>query len=688
MIESSENQSQRAAELRKLLNEANHAYYVQDSPIIEDSVYDRLYRELTNLEDKYPELIQQDSPSQRLGGNPSKKFKSVTHRVPLYSLDNAFNESELNTWFLRVKKLLGEKCEIEQLNMIAELKIDGNAIALTYKNGVLVRAATRGDGLNGEEITANIRTITSIPLRLLIDSPPQWLEVRGEAFIPNETFKQINIERSNKGEENFANSRNACAGTLRQLNPKIVAARKLDFFAYGLHYLPNSLETNIVNISRQIDALSWLKEIGFKINPNTQEVKDIIEVNNFYEYWKIHRKELNYETDGIVLKVNDFHLQDLAGFTQKAPRWAIALKYPAEEAPTKLLRLNYQIGRTGAITPVAEFEPISLAGTTVSRATLHNADRITKLDLHSEDTIVVRKAGEIIPEVIKVIYDLRKNNAQRLELPESCPSCNMPLKRESNQAATKCTNEKCHAILKGKICHWVSQSALDIDGLGEKLIEQMILRGLVKSISNLYDLDQQAISSLNRMGEKSARNLIQAIEQSKIQPWHRQLYGLGINHIGQTSAKLLAKEFKSSNELAEALRNTPELITNIDGFGNEITYSLKNWFSNQANQNLLNELKKVGFSLATQKEEQTDNKKSIANDVMGKVFVLTGTMPSLSRKSAQKLIEDAGGTVSSSISKQTDFLVIGNKAGSKVQKAKTLGIRMINQEQLQKLVSF
>ena len=670
----------RASELRDLLNRAAHAYYVLDAPVMEDPVYDRLYRELLDLENADASLISADSPTQRVGGAPAAGFSSVRHRIGLLSLDNAFNTGELEAWYGRLLKVLDREPGTA-LPMVGELKIDGNALALSYENGVLVRAATRGDGEQGEEITANVRTIASVPLRLQLENPPAWLEVRGEALIPDGTFAAINSERQARGEALFANPRNACAGTLRQLDPKVVAARKLDFFAYTLHLPPDWSG----GPASQWESLDWLKQAGFKVNPNAALLPDLAAVEAFFEHWDEGRRQLNYATDGVVVKLNDLRLQDAAGFTQKAPRWAIALKYPAEEAPSKLLRLSCQVGRTGVITPVAEFEPVPLAGTSVSRATLHNADRLVELDLHAGDTIVVRKAGEIIPEVVRVLPELRPAAAERLELPHTCPECGSELVREEGEAATRCVNSSCPAILRGALRHWVSKGALDVDGLGSKLIEQLVDRGLVGSIAGLYRLDGALLCSLERMGSKSAENLVAALAQSKQQPWHRQLYGLGIHHVGEVNAKALAKAFPSAADLATAATETPEAITAVYGIGAEIAQSLQQWFSTGANQELLTSLERLGFSLASSDEEQPEP--SGPAPLTGQTFVLTGTLPSLSRSQAQALIEAAGGKVTGSVSKKTSYVVAGEEAGSKLSKAESLGIPVLDEASLQALLA-
>jgi len=668
----------RAGELRQLLQRAAHAYYVLDAPEMEDSVYDRLYRELLELEAAHPELITPDSPSQRVGGAPAEGFSSVEHRIGLLSLDNAFNPSDLDAWYGRLLKVLDREPGTP-LEMVGELKIDGNALALSYEHGLLVQAATRGDGERGEQITANVRTIASVPLRLQLENPPAWVEVRGEALIPDDTFAAINAERAARGEALFANPRNACAGTLRQLDPKVVAARRLDFFAYTLH-LPKDTPQGP---SSQWQSLQWLQTAGFKVNPNAELLPNLAAVQAFFSSWDTGRRALPYATDGVVVKLNDLRLQDAAGFTQKAPRWAIALKYAAEEAPSILLRLACQVGRTGVITPVAEFEPVPLAGTTVSRATLHNADRLAELDLHAGDTIVVRKAGEIIPEVVRVLSELRPAGAVRLELPQVCPECGSELVREEGEAATRCVNSSCPAILRGALRHWVSKGALDVDGLGAKLIEQLVDRGLVGSIADLYGLDAALLASLERMGAKSANNLVAALAASKQQAWHRQLYGLGIHHVGEVNAKALAKAFPSAADLATATANTPESITAVFGIGAEIAQSLQQWFATPANQLLLQALEQLGFSLAAGPEEPGAGSET---PLAGQTFVLTGSLPSMSRSAAQALIEAAGGKVSGSVSKKTSYVVAGEEAGSKLGKAESLGVTVLDEAGLVELL--
>jgi len=690
-VKSKSNQySERAKELRALLNKANHSYYVLDSPEIADSIYDQLYRELIEIEKSNPSLITADSPSQRLGGIPSKGFKSIDHSIPLLSLDNAFNINELKSWYSKVTKLINSENktlnEYKNPELICELKIDGNAIALRYENGILTKAATRGDGTTGEDITTNIRTISTIPLRLLLKNPPAWIEIRGEAFMPNEIFNKLNLERKNTEQPLFANPRNSCAGTLRQLDSKIVASRKLDFFAYSL-YLPESWESideNLKKPNSQSESLEFLKSIGFKVNNTYATKKNLNEANSYYKYWEIEKDSLAYATDGIVVKIDKFDIQNILGSTHKAPRWAIAVKYPAEEKATKLKKLIFQVGRSGAVTPVAEFESIELAGTSVNRATLHNANRLASLDLHYDDTIIVRKAGEIIPEVIRVIKEFRIVNSKLVEFPQHCPACDSKLIQEENEVITKCINSGCPAKLKGLLRHWVSKGSMNIDGLGEKIINQLVNEGYVKSIADLYKLEIDSLLELERFGEKSANNLLIEINESKNKNWHKQLYGLGIPHIGEANAKSLSNNFNSIEELNAIAKESPEKISNIYGFGNEMKDALIKWFDDSNNQSLIKELKAIGFSL---KESLDSNYNSNQSNIFdGKIFVLTGTLDSLTRDEAKELIESSGGKVSSSISKKTDFLLSGEKAGSKLKKAQELGVKIINENEFKLLL--
>src|SRR4028119_1213495 len=530
---------QRVQELRQLLQKASYAYYALDNPIMEDAVYDQLYRELQDLETQYPELVTADSPTQRVGERPASQFTSVRHNIPLYSLENAFNIEVFSKWQERWQRYAASLGKERQggFEYVCELKIDGNALALTYENGVLVRGVTRGDGITGEEITQNVRTIRSIPLQLNLDNPPPVVEVRGEAFLSLAVFEEINREREKAGEQLFANPRNAAAGTLRQLDSKIVDKRRLDFFAYTLH-LDQGNEGNT-----QWESLELLQRMGFKVNPYRKICYSLDEVREYYEYWDTERRNLPYMTDGVVVKINSVFLQKQLGFTQRFPRWAIALKYPAAEVPTIVKAVTVQVGRTGALTPVAELKPVQLAGTTVSRASLHNSDRLSDLNLHIGDTVIVRKAGEIIPEVVRVLPELRPQNAQLFQIPRSCPECEQPVVREKGEAVTRCINTSCPAILRGSLIHFCSRDALDINAVGEKLVQQMVDSNLVHSAADLYDLTAEKLMSLERMGKKLAEKLVSAIAQSKNQPYSRVLYGLGIRHVGSVNAQLLTERF-------------------------------------------------------------------------------------------------------------------------------------------------
>ena len=668
---------QRVQELRQLLQKASYAYYVLDNPVMEDAVYDQLYRELSDLETQYPELVTPESPTQRVGEKPASQFSSVRHNIPLYSLENAFNMEEFTKWQERWQRYAPSliKGQQEGFEYVCELKIDGSALALTYENGVLVRGATRGDGVTGEDITQNVRTIRAIPLQLNTDTPPPVVEVRGEAFLPIEVFEQINQERQEAGEQLFANPRNAAAGTLRQLDPRIVAKRRLDFFAYTLH-IPGKYDKEVA--STQWEALELLQKLGLRVNPNRKLCASLDDVRDYYGYWDTERRNLPYMTDGVVVKVNSFALQEQLGFTQKFPRWAIALKYPAEEAPTRVEAIAINVGRTGALTPLAHLQPVQLAGTTVQRATLHNSDYIAQLDLRVGDTVIIRKAGEIIPEVVRVLPELRPEGTQPFQMPSCCPVCNQPVVRPTGEAVTRCINASCPAILKGALTHWASRDALDINGLGEKIVQQLVDQGVVHSVADLYELTAERLASLERMGKKLAEKLVNAIAHSKTQPWSRVLYGLGIRHVGSVNAQTLTQQFPTVEQLSQA---SAAAIEGVYGIGPEIAQSVSQWFRVPANQSLIQRLREAGLQVETQTtpsaQTSTTNQK-----LAGKTFVITGTLPTLKRDEAKDLIQNAGGKVTNSISSKTDYLVVGEDAGSKLEKAEALGISQLSEAQL------
>jgi DNA ligase (NAD+) len=679
--------TQRVEQLRKKLQSASYAYYVLDNPIMEDTVYDRLYRELQDLETQYPQLITPESPTQRVGEKPSTQFTSVKHNIPLYSLENAFNFAELTKWQERWERGLmsdREQAITSAKEYVCELKIDGSALALTYENGVFVRGVTRGDGVTGEDITPNVKTIRSIPLKLHLDNPPPLVEVRGEAFLSLAVFDAINQERAENNEQLFANPRNAASGTLRQLDPRIVAQRRLDFFAYTLH-LPElgNGEKNIVPVlpNTQWECLELLQRMGFKVNPNRQLCPSLTEVQEYYQTWDTQRQNLPYMTDGVVVKLNALSLQEKLGFTQKFPRWAVALKYAAEEVPTIVESVTVQVGRTGALTPVAELKPVQLAGTTVSRATLHNRDRVAELDLHIGDTVIVRKAGEIIPEVVRVLPELRPNHGKSFEMPNHCPECGEPVVKPTGEAVTRCINTSCPAILKGSLIHFCSREALDINGVGEKLVQQMVETGLVNSVADLYDLTVEKLCQLERRGEKSAKKLVKAIEESKKQPWARVLYGLGIRHVGHVNAQLLTQRFANVKELMSA---SAAIIEGVYGIGPEIAQSVYQWFQVPANQSLIERLQ--GAGLTFQEEGREKKKEGELFPFAGKHFVITGTLPTLKRDEAKELIQKYGGKVTNSVSSKTDYLVVGEDAGSKLEKAQSLGVDLLSESQLLEMI--
>ncbi|NJL47890.1 MAG: NAD-dependent DNA ligase LigA [Leptolyngbyaceae cyanobacterium SM2_5_2] len=665
----------RVQTLRSQLQAASYAYYVLDNPTLPDQVYDRLYRELQELEAAHPHLITPDSPTQRVGEKPATQFTSVRHNIPLYSLENAFDLAEFRAWEERWRR---QAPEAEAVDYVTELKIDGSALALTYENGLLVRGVTRGDGVSGEDITQNVKTIRSIPLRLQTDAPPAVVEVRGEAFLPLNVFAQINQEREAREEAPFANPRNAAAGTLRQLDSRIVARRQLDFFAYTLHWSTASPASPLT----QWQALELLQTLGFRVNPNRQLCQSAADVQQYYESWSTQREGLRYLTDGVVVKLNDFALQRQLGFTQKFPRWAVALKYAAEEVPTVLEQVSFQVGRTGAVTPVAELRPVQLAGTTVARATLHNADRMAEFDIHQGDTVIVRKAGEIIPEVVRVLAELRPPGATLVAMPSHCPECGAALVKPEDEAVTRCINSSCPAIVQGAIIHWARRDALDIEGLGEKWVKQFVEQGLVHSVADLYELTVDKLLPLERMGEQLATKLVGAIAASKTRPWPSVLYGLGIRHVGTVNAKTLAQHFPTVAALATA---TAEDIETVHTIGPEIAQSVAQWFHLPANQTLIERLKQAGLQLATPDAEQPAA--LVDGSFAGKTFVLTGTLPTLTRSEAAEKIEAAGGKVTSSVSKATDYVVAGEKAGSKLAKAEKLGITVLGETELLELLS-
>lgn len=662
-------------ELHKKLHKWNHAYYVLDDPEVDDAVYDAAMKELIALEEENPELITADSPSQRVGTTPVSEFKKVKHKTALYSLDNAMNFDELKDWEEKMFRHLGDSNK-NTLEYVCEMKIDGLAIALTYNNEVLSIGATRGDGETGEDISSNVKTIKSIPI-VLNKKITGELEVRGEVFMPIKSFEKLNKEQEKKGEKIFANPRNAGSGSVRQYDSKITASRDLDTFSYS------AVWDDVSNLSGKKpkthwESLEFLKELGFKTNNTSKLCKGLEEVQKYCDLWNEKRHELPYATDGVVIKVNNLALHEELGFTAKSPRWAIAYKYPPEEAKTKLLEITCEVGRTGALTPVANLEPVILAGTTVKRASLHNQDIIDSLDVRNEDIVTVRKAGEIIPEVIAVDKAKRKHKNPAFKIPKKCPVCNSLVIKDEDESAIRCINYECSAQIQRRIEHWCSRDAMDIDGVGGSLIEQLLKNDLIKDPIDLYFLEQDRIENLERMAEKSASNAITSIEKSKARELDRLIYALGIRHVGSTVAELLTTRFTSLEDLSNS---TEEKIVEIDGIGPKIAKSITEYFSSTYFSNIKKKIEKA--NLKTKSEQVTTAKDGI---LTGKSLVITGTLTNMPRKEAEKLIKSLGGKAGSSISKRTDYLVAGESPGSKLTKAKELGVKVLTEKEFLDLV--
>jgi DNA ligase (NAD+) len=655
---------QRVKELNQLLHDTGYAYYVLDKPLVPDTVYDQYLHELIEIETEFPDLIFPDSPTQRVGGTILQGFKKVSHTHPMLSLSNAFGRDDLEDFDKRIRASIGES-----FSYVCELKIDGLAISLTYEDGVFVRGATRGDGRIGEDITENLKTIRSIPLRL---KKPVTIEVRGEAYMPKKSFLALNEQRLANEEEKFANPRNAAAGSLRQLDPKIAASRNLSIFVYGI-----GGDGEALGLDGHGEALDYLDELGFQTNKERKVCLSIDEVQAYIEKWTEQRPNLPYEIDGIVIKINRYvHQQDL-GFTAKSPRWATAYKFPAEEVKTKLLSIDLTIGRTGVLTPTAILEPVQVAGTTVGRASLHNEDLIREKDIRIGDTVIIRKAGDIIPEVVAVVLAERKEESTPFVMPIECPVCESELVRIEGEVALRCVNPQCPAQITEGLIHFVSRNAMNIDGLGEKVVEQLFREGLIHDVSDLFTLTKEQLVQLDRMGEKSASNLVESIEASKQNSMERVLFGLGIRHVGEKAAKILSEEFGDMFALSKA---TSSQLINIHEIGDKMADSVIRYFANEEVQDLINRLKENGVNLSyTGKKVDTSNLNHV---LTGKTVVLTGKLEQLTRQEAKEKIEQVGGIVSGSVSKKTDFVIAGEDAGSKLDKANSLGIPVWDESRL------
>jgi DNA ligase (NAD+) len=656
--------------LREKIRHHEYLYYVLDNPEISDLDFDKLMRQLRDLEGEHPGLVTPDSPTQRVGGKPREGFVKVPHSSPMLSLDNTYNEEELRDWERRVHELSGRS----DVEYVCELKLDGMSLALIYEGGKIVRGVTRGDGSVGEDVTLNVRTVRSIPLsipkeRLKKAGIPPDFEVRGELLMPTSSFKKINEERERAGLPTFANPRNFTAGTVRQLDASVTAERRMDYFPYIL------LHNGRTYFDRHSKTLSVLDTAGFKVNPNRKLVQSMDEVWAFIQHWEEKRDSLPYEIDGIVVKVDRTALQDELGFTGKAPRWAIAYKYAARGGVTKLENIRWQTGRTGKLTPVAELAPIPIGGTTVRNATLHNMDEVERLGVKIGDWVRVERGGDVIPKVVEVDKDHPRGHKD-IEPPRECPVCHAKPVRTEDEVDYRCVNANCPAKLLGTILHFASRGVMNIDGMGEALVTQLTESGLVKNVADIYRLTKKDLLSLERFADKSAQNILDEIENSKKLPLERIIYGLGIRMVGERTAQFLAEHFGSMDALESA---SVEELQNVNEVGPRIAESIVEFFSIAANRKLVDRLREAGLTLRGQKKER-------GTKLAGKTFVLTGTLPTLTRDEAKKLIEDAGGKVTGSVSKKTDYVVAGADAGSKLDKAKELGVAVIDEEEMQKLL--
>ncbi|MDK2797046.1 MAG: ligase [Tepidiphilus sp.] len=664
---------ERARWLREEIARLDYAYYVLAEPLVPDAEYDRLFRELVELEARYPELVTPDSPTQRVGGKPAPEFAEVRHEVPMLSLTNAYTDEEVFAFDRRCRELLG----VERIRYACEPKFDGLAISLIYRDGLFSLGATRGDGFTGEDVTANLRTLRSIPLRLRLDSPPTLLEVRGEVLMTREDFKRLNEAQLKAGEKTFVNPRNAAAGSLRQLDPRVTAKRPLRFFAYQLVRLEGHPwpETHS-------KALALLQRWGFPLSDAREVTEGAEGLLAYYRRMEADRDRLPFDIDGVVYKVDDLSAQQRLGTIARAPRWAIAHKFPPQEEITRLVGIEVQVGRTGALTPVARLEPVFVGGVTVTNATLHNEDYIRDKDIRIGDWVVVRRAGEVIPEIVKVLPERRDGSERPFVMPEHCPVCGSAVARDPDEAAAYCTGGMyCPAQRKRALEHFASRLAMDIEGLGEKLIEQLVDLGWVETPADLYDPDKinaDRLASLPRMGEKSAAKLMAAIERSKKTTLARFIYALGIRHVGEATAKLLAGHFGSLDALMNAGLDE---LTAIEGIGPVVAQSIRDFFDEPHNRQVIERLRRLGVHW----EESVPAKKSRA--LAGLTFVLTGTLPRLTREEAKALIEAHGGKVSASVSKKTDYVVAGSEAGSKLQRALELGVPVIDEDTLERLIA-
>lgn len=653
---------ERIDELVDLLNYYNYMYYVENNPVVSDYEYDRLYKELVELEEKYPEYKRPDSPTQKIGGKPLEEFKTVQHKIPMLSMDNTYSEEELIEFDARVKRM----ADVKQLDYVVELKYDGVAVSLHYENGEFILGVSRGDGWRGDDITENLKTVKTLPLKIKYKEP---IEVRGEVYMRKDDFEKLNKERKEKGEVLFANPRNATAGSLKLLDPKLVAERNLQIFIYQ-GFLYNGPNTHW-------EILNFLKETGFPVSPYRKLCNDIKEVIDYCNEWENKRFSLPYNIDGMVVKVNSIDIQRTLGTTTKSPRWAVAYKFPAEQVSTVLKDVIVQVGRTGTLTPVAILEPVRVSGTIVSRATLHNFDEIQRLGVKIGDRVFVEKSEEIIPKIVKAVPEARDGDEKDIPIPKNCPVCGSKVVKDREEVAIRCPNIRCPAQLKERIIHFASRDAMDIEGLGEKWVNIFVDNGLLSDYGDIYYLKYEDLIKLERMGDKSVKNLLESIEKSKTRPFSNLIYALGIRHIGVHASEILADEFNSIDEIKNA---TMEKLSSISEIGPIMAESIIDFFENEENLKVIEKLKKAGVRMEKEKEEKK------INVLSGLTFVITGTLKNYSRNEIQDYIKKLGGRVSNSVSKNTDYLICGSQPGSKLQKAQSLGVKIIKEEEFEELV--
>ena len=654
----------RAAELGEEIRRHERLYHVEGRPEITDAAFDLLMRELSALESEYPELASPDSPTRRVGGAPAEGFETVAHSQPMLSLENAYNWEEAEAWLARASRILGE----EPRGFVAELKIDGLSISLRYEGGGLVRGATRGDGVRGDDVTENARTIRAIPLRIAETAP---LEVRGEVYYGKSVFERINAEREAEGLPLFANPRNAAAGTIRLLDSRLVARRRLGAWLYSV------VEATPVPAS-QSEALERLAGLGFPVHPHWRRCETFADVREFVDAWKEKRRELPFETDGVVIKVDDRATQRRLGSTAKSPRWALAFKYPAEEATTVVREIGVQVGRTGTLTPVALFDAVQLAGTTVKRATLHNYEDLARKDVRVGDTVVIEKGGDVIPKVVRVVPEKRPAKSTPFEMPRTCPVCGDPVAREPGEVATRCVNPACPAVVREALAHFCSRRAMKIEGLGGKLVDQLVGEGLLSDVSSIYALKGESLAELDRWGEKSASNLIAEIEQSKENDLSRLLFALGIRHVGEKAAGTLARKFGSLDALMAA---SEEDLQGVEEVGPNTASAVTAWFSHPRQRELVERLRSHGVNFLSK-----ETRPAADGPLAGKTVVLTGALPGVTRDEAARTLEAAGARIANSVSKKTDYVVAGEAAGSKLEKAKSLGVETVSWNEMVELL--